>query len=143
MRKVFLDTNVVIDFLAVRKDFVVDAARIMSLAYKGMISVSASAMTFSTASYVLARHHANSNEDIRLTISDFIRICHVTVVDENSVMFAVKGLFSDFEDAMQYESASKAGCEIIVTRNADDFVSSEIPVMSPKEFLNRFEHKSL
>lgn len=140
MRKVFLDTNVVIDFLAVRKDFVIDAARIMSLAYKGMISISASAMTFSTASYVLARHHANSSENIRLTISDFIRICHVTVVDEKSVMFAVKGLFNDFEDAMQYESAKKVGCEIIVTRNINDFAPSEIPVMSPKEFLSRFEY---
>lgn len=136
MKKVFLDTNVVIDFLAVRKEFVEDAAKIMTLAYEREIDVFASALTFSTASYVMAKHHANSPEDIRLTIADFIKICNITVINKGTVEYAVKGIFDDFEDAMQYESAVNAGCEVIVTRNCEDFTSSEIPVLSPPDFLN-------
>lgn len=139
MRRVFLDTNVVIDFLAVRQKFVEDAAKIMTLAFKGNIKVFASAITFSTASYVMARHHANSDENIRLTIADFIKVCNVTVVDVDSVLFATQGIFNDFEDAMQYESAVKASCEVIITRNVDDFSDSELPVYSPKDFLMLFE----
>lgn len=139
MRRVFLDTNVVIDFLAVRQKFVEDAAKIMTLAFKGNIKVFASAITFSTASYVMARHHANSDENIRLTIADFIKVCNVTVVDVDSVSFATQGIFNDFEDAMQYESAVKASCEVIITRNVDDFSDSELPVYSPKDFLMLFE----
>ena len=41
--------------------------------------------------------------------------------------------FSDFEDAVLYEAARQAGAEAIVTRNQDDFASSEIPVYSPEE----------
>lgn len=139
MRRVFLDTNVVIDFLAVRQKFVEDAAKIMTLALKGNIKVFASAITFSTASYVMARHHANSDENIRLTIADFIKVCNVTVVDVDSVLFATQGIFNDFEDAMQYESAVKASCEVIITRNVDDFSDSELPVYSPKDFLMLFQ----
>lgn len=139
MRRVFLDTNVVIDFLAVRQKFVEDAAKIMTLAFKGNIKVFASAITFSTASFVMARHHANSDENIRLTIADFIKVCNVTVVDVDSVLFATQGIFNDFEDAMQYESAVKASCEVIITRNVDDFSDSELPVYSPKDFLMLFQ----
>lgn len=135
MKNVFLDTNVVIDFLAVRKDYVVDAARIMTLAFDGKIRVFASALTFATASYILARHHANSSEDIRSTISDFIKICNVTVVDGQSVSFATKGVFDDFEDAMQYESAVRSGCDIIITRNEKDFDNSKLLILSPRDFL--------
>lgn len=138
MKRVFLDTNVVIDFLAARPDFVEDAARIMTLAYKGLVKVFASALTFSTASYVMSRHHENSDEDIRLTIADYIKTCDITIVDGKSVEFATQGLFDDFEDAMQYESAVRSGCELIITRNIDDFSNSELPVMAPKEFLASF-----
>lgn len=138
MKQVFLDTNVVIDFLAARPGFVKDAAKIMTLAYKRQIYVYASAITFSTASYVMGRHHANSDEDIRLTIADFIKTCNVTVVDGKSVEYATIGDFDDFEDAMQYESARSSGCELIITRNIDDFLNSELPVMQPQEFLADF-----
>ena len=138
MKKVFLDTNVVIDFLAARPNFVEDAAKIMTLAYKGQISIYASAITFSTASYVMGRHHANSDEDIRLTVADFIKTCNVTVVDGKSVKYATLGEFDDFEDAMQYESAVSANCDLIVTRNLDDFTNSKLPVILPGEFLSDF-----
>lgn len=138
MKRVFLDTNVVIDFLAARPNFVDNAAKIMTLAYHGDISVYASALTFSTASYVMARHHLNSYVDIRLTIADFIKTCGITVVDAKSVEFAVQGVFNDFEDAMQYESAVCAECDLIVTRNIEDFSNSELPVLLPDEFLASF-----
>ena len=138
MKTVFLDTNVVIDFLAARADYIEDAAKIMTLAFEKEIKIFASALTFSTASYILAKHHANTAENIRLTIADFIKICNVTVVDEESVKFATEGVFDDFEDAMQYDSAKRINCEVIVTRNPDDFKNSEIAVMMPSEFLNSF-----
>ncbi|MDM8154758.1 PIN domain-containing protein [Bacteroides gallinaceum] len=42
---------------------------------------------------------------------------------------------SDFEDALQYYSALQTECEMIITRNKNDFQFSEIAVYSPDEFL--------
>jgi len=50
-----------------------------------------------------------------------------------------KGLnseFSDFEDSLQYFSALRTNCDIIITRNGKDFKKSQIPIMTPDEFLN-------
>jgi len=41
----------------------------------------------------------------------------------------------DFEDGMQYCSALKASCEIIITENASDFYFSEIPVVGCEDFI--------
>jgi predicted nucleic acid-binding protein len=44
--------------------------------------------------------------------------------------------FKDFEDAVQYYSAIKAGCKVIITRNGKDFKKSTIPIMTANEYLN-------
>ena len=53
-----------------------------------------------------------------------------TVID-----MSLSSAFSDFKDGIQYFSALKADCTAIITRNAKDFKKSEIPVLSPDEFL--------
>ena len=55
-----------------------------------------------------------------------------------------KGLssrFSDFEDALQYHCAIKMECNILITRNEKDFKNSDIPVMTPDEYLNSLKIK--
>ncbi|MCR5778215.1 MAG: PIN domain-containing protein [Lachnospiraceae bacterium] len=44
--------------------------------------------------------------------------------------------FKDFEDCLQDKCAKAAGCDYIVTANIKDFVQSEVPAISPAEFLN-------
>jgi len=48
---------------------------------------------------------------------------------------AIDADFKDFEDAIQYFCASRAGATCIVSRNPDHFPRSEPPVLSPAEFL--------
>ena len=43
--------------------------------------------------------------------------------------------FADLEDGMQYYSALAANAELILTRNKKDYTLSNIPVLSPTEFL--------
>ena len=43
--------------------------------------------------------------------------------------------FKDFEDCLQDRCAKEAGAKFIITRNADDFEKSVIPVISPEDFL--------
>ena len=55
-----------------------------------------------------------------------------------------KGLaskFSDFEDALQYHCAIKMACNILITRNGKGFKESDIPVMTPDEYLKSLKSK--
>ena len=133
MKRIFLDTNVVIDFLGEREKFIDDAISIMCMAEKGEIEILCSSLTFSNAAYIL--RHGFTLEEIKTKLSLFSQISTVTTVDDKVVKLALKSSFKDLEDAMQYYSALEAGADYIVTRNVKDFVENSIMPLSPQDFL--------
>lgn len=133
--KVFLDTNVLVDYLAHRKDFYEDAAIIISLAKHKKIKLYVASMSFATSSYLMAKHYHNDTAAIKLAISNFIKYCNVTVVDRTTVESSVASAFDDFEDGMQNECAIRCKADYIVTRNVGDFTESYITVLGPADFL--------
>ena len=136
MKKVFLDTNVFIDFLARRGHFFSPAAKIVQLSQDQKIELLVSALSFATASFILESHHKLTNEAIVQKFAQFIKICNVTPVDSFIIDEAITSQFSDFEDAMQHYSAKREGADAIITRNCDDFSSSQIEVYEPQQFLD-------
>lgn len=135
MTRVFLDTNVIVDYLVKREFFYSDAAIIMSLAKHRKIKLYAASMSFATASYLMAKHYHNDSAAIKLAISNFIKYCHVTVVDRSTVETSVFSAFDDFEDGMQNACAMECKADYIVTRNVDDFTASSLNVVEPSQFL--------
>lgn len=136
MTRVFLDTNVLVDYLAHRGDFFEEATMIVSLAINKKIKLYAASMSFATASYLMAKHYHNDSAAIKLAISNFIKYCHVTVVDRSTVETSVSSAFDDFEDGMQNACAMECKADYIVTRNVDDFTASSLNVVEPSQFLH-------
>lgn len=135
MTKVFLDTNVLVDYLAHRAEFFDDATVIVSLAINKKIKLYAASMSFATASYLMDKHYHNDSAAIKLAISNFIKYCNVTVVDRSTIESSVASAFEDFEDGMQNACAVACKADYIVTRNTDDFTESSIAVATPPDFL--------
>lgn len=133
MRKVFIDTNVLIDFLGEREPFYAAAARIVSQADRGEIELMVSSLSYATASYILMRY--NPRELVMGKMKKFTPLCTVTNVGAEEVTQSLHSVFSDFEDALQYHSALKAGATVIITRNKKDFRPSLLPVYTPEEYL--------
>lgn len=52
---------------------------------------------------------------------------------------ALKSAMLDFEDAVTSIAAEASGAEVIVTRNASDFLRARVPTLSPGEFLDEKE----
>jgi len=52
---------------------------------------------------------------------------------------AAKSSFSDFEDAVLYQTACQASAQAIVTRNMDGFKKSKIAVYSPDELVKMIQ----
>lgn len=134
MKRVFVDTNIVIDLLCVRRPWFRDAQRLYSLAENGEISLYCSALTLATASYIMGTYKI-SNHDIIESIEHLCQICIPTRVDAEVVQKAIHSNFTDFEDAMQYYSAKTVNADLIITRNIKDFAEAEIPVMTADAYL--------
>ncbi len=135
MISAFLDTNVIVDYLVKRDRFYTDAAVILSLAKNKKIRLYVASLSFATASYLMEKHYHNNIDSIKLAISNFIRLCNVTVVDRSTAEFAIASSFKDFEDAMQNACALECKADYIVTRNPQDFDQSSLQVVEPNEFL--------
>ena len=133
MKKLFLDTNIVMDLLEKREPFCNDAVRLFTKAYNKQVQLFVSPMTYATVSYLLRKH---GSEMVHTLLSNFRQLSRVATTNERVVDDALASNFKDFEDALQYYSALKVKADAIITRNGDDFENSKIPVMPAKEFLS-------
>ena len=131
--KLFLDTNVLLDLLGERDSFYISAAKIATLADKRSLQIIVSALSFATISYFLTKYEGL--EKAKDKLRKFKIICEICELDELIIEKGLNSDFADFEDSLQYFSALRTECDIIITRNGKDFKKSELPVMTPDEFL--------
>lgn len=134
MDLLFLDTNVIMDLLGEREPFYTPAAKIATLADKGEVKIVVSALTYSTVFYLLSRFEDKTI--VKEKIRKFKVIAETSDLTDRIIDKGLASKFSDFEDALQYYCALKTNCTILVTRNGKDFKNSDIPVLSPDEYLN-------
>lgn len=132
--KVYIDTNVMLDFLGERDPFYLASAKIATLADKGKIEMVASALSYATVSYCLTKYEGL--EKTKDKLRKFKVISKICDLDEKIIEKGLNSDFSDYEDSLQYFSALRKECDILITRNGKDFKGAQIPVMTPDEFLN-------
>lgn len=131
MKHIFIDTNVIIDFLADRQPFSDYAAIIFQLAKDGKIGVHVSAISFNNTYYILRK--VTSHKIALKLLSEIEEYVGVQETNRTIITKAMKSDFKDFEDAIQYFSAVQIGnIDIITTRDLKDFKKSELPVLSPE-----------
>jgi predicted nucleic acid-binding protein len=134
MRKVFIDTNVLLDLLLEREPWAKDAAVLFSMADRKEVEILCCSLSFSTAIYLMQRFKYTRSE-IVAKLSVVKSICTITTVNEAVIDRMLQSEFGDLEDAIQYYSALSFGAEAIITRNVADYSPSRIPVFTPKDFV--------
>ena len=133
MKKLFLDTNIILDLLANRTPFYTEAAELFSLADKKKIELSISTLCLADTNYILSRQ--NPEMEVRKILRKFKVLVNILPLDDKITDLALNSEFRDFEDAIQYFTAIENDQDIIITRNQSDFKDSKIPVMTAGEFI--------
>ena len=133
-RNVFVDANVIIDYLLSRKQYTRHATVLIEQA-----PLFSTILYVCSYSFAIAYHHMR-NEKIphKFAISVLEKLfSKVNILPVNHVIIqqALKSGFTDFEDAIQYFCALQVPeCEAIITQNSSDFALSSIPVFRPQKF---------
>ena len=141
MKYIFLDTNIVIDFLADRKPFSLFAAKLFNFSVLGKAKIFISAVSYNNIYYILRQSHS-STETIKL-LDDLSEMTEIADVTKSIVKKSLKSEFKDFEDAIQYNCAlSLAKVDFIVTRDTKDFKKSTLSIMTPEEAVSLLENTS-
>lgn len=136
MTKVFLDTNILMDFVD-NRDNRLYAETIIELSKMGAIELYASYLSYANMGYILRKR---SQEERYQMISKARKIATVLPCDANQLDKALETPVKDYEDMLQYQCAISAGCDIIVTNNKRDFHEfCQLPFLTSEEFLLQFE----
>jgi len=134
MTDLFIDTDIIIDFLIDRKPHSREAAIIFTLIEQKKIKGYVSSLTFSNLYYVLRK--VETHNKVITKLDSISRLLTILKVDQQTIKEAIASGFQDFEDSIQYNCAlDYKKIDVLITRNTKDYKNSEIPVMTPADYL--------
>jgi predicted nucleic acid-binding protein len=130
MKRIFIDTNIIIDLLADRKPHSKFAVALFEQAESGKIALFTSSHSIATSYYLLKK--VTEDKKLRQVLLDLLDYLKIIPIDEHILKRGLKSKHKDFEDGLQILSAvSVDNMDCIVTRSLKDFRESDIPVFSP------------
>ena len=125
--RLFVDTNIVLDYLDERPGYVGPARKLMILGFLHELDLF----------YLLTNGgRASEATEVKRTMQrarQFIRVCSLNEADVDA---ALDSTWNDFEDACVYQCALKLKADAIITRNRKDFEKSSIRVLDCEELFD-------
>jgi len=135
-RRIFFDTNVLLDVLTRREPFFDHAAALWAMAERRQIDGMVSAMSLPTVYYLLRRiaGHAKATKAIK----GIREVFDIVPLDREMIDQALDGGFDDLEDGIQACAAQRAEAQCIVTRDPKGFRRSQVPAIAPDKLIASF-----
>lgn len=133
--KVLIDTNVILDVLCNRADFVEKSSKIWKYCEVGKIEGYISALSIPNIVYILRKEL--TPQKTQQIIQQIMMIFNMVDLRSSDLKNAAEMLSNDFEDAIQMSCASRIEADYIITRNIRDFINSEVIALKPSELLER------
>ncbi len=139
--KIFIDADVVIDFLTDREPFANPACQIFELNERDEVKIHLSATSINNI-YYITRKYIGHKQSLQV-IEDLTETTEIVGTTKKEIIQALKNNFKDFEDSIQYSTAlTIKDLEAIITRNVKDYKKSKIAVITPENYLKTIENES-
>lgn len=146
--KVFLDTNIFIEYFEQRNDYqYVD--KILCAIEDKKINAIISVGCVYTLAYIVRMelknqgiHRPEQTQRLRYTLNTVLSIVNAANVSHQRLIKGINDLaFDDLEDSFQYQCAVQNKCNYLITINLRDFKfadNSNLEIITPKEFVNKY-----
>tara|TARA_R110002124_G_scaffold287272_1_gene472170 strand:+ start:15229 stop:15642 length:414 start_codon:yes stop_codon:yes gene_type:complete len=133
MKKLFIDSDVFLDVLLNREKFSAQSSKIFDLSIANSHRLYTSAICISNIYYMCSSMIGKQKTKQNLQIVK--PLFEIAETSDLAIEQALNSDFADLEDAFQHYTALENSLDVIITRNIKDFKLSEIPVLTPSEFL--------
>ena len=137
MKRIFLDANVIIDFLNKSSVYHQQAKETITIVRKHYGRPFISTTTFAIAYFMFEKFISKKlalNKIVKAIFSEF----EFTTEYPEIMKEVLNSKFTDLEGALQYFSAVFLPVDLIITRNTHDYYLSKIPVLLPAEFIELY-----
>ena len=133
--KIIIDTNIIIDILQKREPFFTYSFLAIQKAISNETECLLSASAATDIYYIMKKALGSDNKarDELMYLSMMVSFIDVLGSD---IQAALTSPLSDFEDAVVDAIASRTGASYILTRNVKDYSNSNVPAITPREFLD-------
>lgn len=133
--KVLIDTNIILDVLCNRKDFVDDSLKIFKLCEVKKITGYISALSFANIVYIMRKEL--DSKMVKDTLEKLTLIFEIVDLKADDLKRASILEFKDYEDAIQSVQANRIKANYIITRNIKDYNTSKVTAIKPSELIER------
>jgi predicted nucleic acid-binding protein len=135
---ILIDTNIILDVLLKREQFLEKSSHIILLSEKKIIDgyVTASAIT---DIFYITNITLKDKKKTMILLKNLLKTIKVAPVTEGEIYRAVDLDWNDFEDAVQYTAGERIQADYIITRDVEGYANSGIPAVQPADFLRIME----
>lgn len=138
--KVFVDSDVIIDFLTGRAPFGENAKLIFQLGREKKLILYTSPLILANVNYIIGVMESKKVAFTKIKMfSELVKICPM---GQSTIDSAIRSKFTDFEDALQNFCAEESNITVLVRRNIKDFKRSNISIMKPEELISSISQSS-
>ena len=132
--KIYLDTCVIIDYLANRQPFFKAAEKVFELIASNKIFAYVSSTSITDIYYIIKKNLRDEDETRKLII-DILSLIEIIDTYAYNIKTAFDSKILDFEDALIEELSFQNKLDYIVTRNTKDFRNSRVEIISPAKLI--------
>jgi predicted nucleic acid-binding protein len=146
--KVFIDTNIVLEYFMHREKYEV-AEKLLKELHKRDAQMLMSVGAFYTIHFIILKYlHKEQGlvgeeclQSLRIILNKILQIFDIAEHDKNSLLQGVSDeRYKDIEDSCQYQVAQKVGCEALISFNISDYKESadgQVKIYTPQQFIEQ------
>ena len=132
-KRIFLDTNVILDYLLEREPFYYDALKLWAACEEGTVEGYVSALTVNNVHDIA--HRLKSETTAMIAVRGILSVFNVVPLDKELMKLAADFHDRDYEDDIQLQSAIRSGCTHLFTRDPTHFHTKALAIVPPSSFL--------
>ncbi len=136
MNSIFIDSDILIDLVARRENYM-EAAALLKLIADKKVNAYTTPIVLANVDYIITKY--SNKVQSKKTIKSLRKNISVLLINERIVDLALESEFTDFEDSIQYYSAEEFGIDFIVTRNKKDYKRGSMKIVTAGEYLDIHE----
>jgi predicted nucleic acid-binding protein len=133
-KKIFIDSDILLDLLLIRKPFEKFSEILLQEGKVRQLNFCTSTLILANIHYMVAK---NFNKVIaKQQLKVLSGLIEVLPFESDNIDMALNRDHTDFEDTIQFFIAKKHNCDLIISRNIKHYKRFDLPVLTAEHFLD-------
>jgi len=131
-KKLFIDSDILLDLFFDRRPYSQFAQKLFDIDLKSSFTLYTSSLVAANLHYIISKQRGKDYAKDCLSV--LLKYITILPLNGDAVLFGLTDVFNDFEDSLQYFTATENKCSVIITRNLKDYKNSTIPVLTAEHY---------